>query len=383
MIVKFLNQAYGYEVRVFFLLTFKYNRLNEIVEYSIVVRLEIDALYAAFLTLSSFFTVVVMLLAVVQLYHVVKYVSNTRIQSDLYYLVLMFPITTLCNVTGMFIPRAALFLYAVALVYFMFCLFIVVSLLFNIFGSRKEMSDFLLERNIRISFRVAPLCCLKILPSVSATDRNLRRVEWLVLQTPILRTTFELISVLVFMELGHRHNLWFMFSQLFGIISMCVAFYGCYVIVPLGKTKVAPYRFITLFTIVDIAQCLYTIQKFCFDFAAVFEIISPDRLLTATAKAQFWASFMLTWEMMTLSAIATYALRPSRSIFFDKYPIIDSVLSTSVMTIYIIGLITSNNQTVNNFMVPSPKVEPQSEVVFDTIDCNRFGISGGTTPEIV
>uniref|UniRef100_A0A0K0DQ35 Copper transporter n=1 Tax=Angiostrongylus cantonensis TaxID=6313 RepID=A0A0K0DQ35_ANGCA len=189
--------------------------------------------------------------------------------------------------------------------YFMFCLFVVVSLLFNIFGSRKEMSDFLLDSFSR----------------------------------------------------------WFMFSQLFGLISMCVAIYGCYVIVPLGKkkakttkkivlrmecteckhkkqlpikrgkhfelegqekSKITPYRFQTLFTIVDVAQCLYTIQKFCFDFAAVFEIITPDRLLTASAKAQFWASFMLTWEMMTLSAIATYTLRPSRSIFFDKYPIVDS-----------------------------------------------------------
>ncbi|KAE9419525.1 hypothetical protein Angca_006629, partial [Angiostrongylus cantonensis] len=285
---------------------------------------DIDTLYAAFLTLSSIFTTIVVFLAIVQLYHVFKYVSDSRIQADLYYLVLMFPITTICNVAGMFIPRAALFLYAVALVYFMFCLFVVVSLLFNIFGSRKEMSDFLLDRNIRISFRVTPLCCLKMLPEVSSTERNLRRVEWLVFQTPILRTTFELTGVVVFMELGHRHNLWFMFSQLFGLISMCVAIYGCYVIVPLGKSKITPYRFQTLFTIVDVAQCLYTIQKFCFDFAAVFEIITPDRLLTASAKAQFWASFMLTWEMMTLSAIATYTLRPSRSIFFDKYPIVDS-----------------------------------------------------------
>ncbi|PIO61854.1 hypothetical protein TELCIR_16607 [Teladorsagia circumcincta] len=42
----------------------------------------------------------------------------------------------------------------------------------------------------------------------------------------------------------------------------------------------------TLFTIVDVAQCLYTIQKFCFDFAAAFEFIEPDRLLTTAAKAQ-------------------------------------------------------------------------------------------------
>ncbi|VDP40056.1 unnamed protein product [Heligmosomoides polygyrus] len=146
-----------------------YDEDREIPESRIWMR-EIHTLYAAFLSLSSLFTVVVTCLATVQLYYVYKYVSNSRIQADLYYLVLMFPVTTLCNVAGMFIPRAAPFLYAVALVYFMFCLFVVVSLLFNIFGSRKEMSDYLMENDIRISFRVPPLCCIKILPDLPSTE---------------------------------------------------------------------------------------------------------------------------------------------------------------------------------------------------------------------
>ncbi|KAK6732133.1 hypothetical protein RB195_016486 [Necator americanus] len=331
---------------------------------------EIDTFYAAFLVLASLFTIVIIFLTVVQLYYVIKYVSNARIQSDLYYLALMFPVTTICNVAGMFIPRAAIFLYAVALVYFMFCLFVVVSLLFNIFGSRKEMSEYLLERNIRISFLVPPLCCCRFLPDVPSTEQNLQRVEWLVFQTPILRTAFELTSVVVFMELGHRHNLWFMFSQLFGLVSMCVAFYGCYMMVPLGKEKVAPYRFMQLFTIVDIAQCLYTIQKFSFDFAAVFGIISPDRLLTAAAKAQFWSSFMLTWEMMTLSAIASYLLRPSQSIFFDKYPIVDSTSSH-----------TGSNQTINSFISPPARVEPKPKSIFDSIDDDTIQTNSGSKPD--
>ncbi|VDK53849.1 unnamed protein product [Cylicostephanus goldi] len=137
---------------------------------------------------------------------------------------------------------------------------------------------------------------------------------------------------------------------------MCVAFYGCYVMVPLGKDKVAPYRFIQLFTMVDIAQCLYTIQKFCFDFAACFGIISPDRLLTAAAKAQFWASFMLTWEMMTLSAIATYLLRPSQSIFFDNYPIVDSTCLHN----------NGSTQTINSFVTTI--MDRRASYQFDSID---------------
>ncbi|CAD6192588.1 unnamed protein product [Caenorhabditis auriculariae] len=297
---------------------------NETIPYSDIWIANMDPLYAIFLSMSCMFVTVVFALACVHLYFVLKYVSNERIQTDLYYLVFMYPITTFCGLVGMFIPRAATFLYAVALVYFMFCLFIMVTLLFNIFGSRKDMSAFLLERGIKISFQVPPLCCFKFLPKIRSTDENLRRIEWLVFQTPIIRTCLELTNVVVFMELGHRRNLWFVFSQLGGLVSMLLAFYGCYVMIPLGREKHAPYRFDFLFRTVDIAQCIYTIQKFCFDFAATFEIVQPDRLFPATAKAQWWASFMLTWEMMVLSALTTYCLRPTKTLLFDKYPVVDS-----------------------------------------------------------
>ncbi|PAV90903.1 hypothetical protein WR25_24207 [Diploscapter pachys] len=285
---------------------------------------QMDPLYWWFLIIACLFTVIVLVLAVVHLYYVLKYVSNERIQTDLYYLVFMYPVTTLCGVIGMFLPRAAPFLYAVALVYFMLCLFIMVTLLFNIFGSRREMAEWLRERNIKISFKVPPVCCLKFLPEIESSDRNLRHIEWLVFQTPIIRTLLEITNVVVFMELENRHNTWFVLSQLAGFISMFVAFYGCYVMVPLGRQKHSPYRFDFIFRTVDIAQCIYTIQKFCFDFASAFDIVQPDRVLPAQAKAQFWASFMLTWEMMVLSALSTYCLRPSKTILFDKYPIIDS-----------------------------------------------------------
>ncbi|KIH63913.1 hypothetical protein ANCDUO_05778 [Ancylostoma duodenale] len=135
--------------------------------------------------------------------------------------------------------------------------------------------------------------------------------------------------------------------------------------------KVAQYRFMQLFTIVDIAQCLYTIQKFCFDFAAVFEIISPDRLMTAAAKAQFWASFMLTWEMMTLSAIATYLLRPSQSIFFDKYPIVDSTSNHN-----------GSNQTLDSFVIPPIRIEQEPKVIFDPIDGDSIRMRRNSDPKI-
>lgn len=55
--------------------------------------------------------------------------------------------------------------------------------------------------------------------------------------------------------------------------------------VPLGREKHAPYRFDFLFRTCDIAQCIYTIQKFVFEFAAAVGLITSDRYLPAAAKA--------------------------------------------------------------------------------------------------
>ncbi|EGT52789.1 hypothetical protein CAEBREN_31117 [Caenorhabditis brenneri] len=183
------------------------------------------------------------------------------------------------------------------------------------------MSAYLLQRDIRVNFTVPPLCFCKFLPTVESTDQNLRRIEWLVFQTPIIRTLLELVSVVVSMEQeGRRESIWFVFSQLLALLSMCIAFYGCYVMVPLGREKHSPYRFDFLFRTCDIAQCIYTIQKFVFEFAAAVGLIASDRYLPAAAKALWWASFMCTWEMMLLSALCSYCLRPAKCKFFDLYP---------------------------------------------------------------
>ncbi|KAF8362123.1 osta-1, partial [Pristionchus pacificus] len=280
---------------------------------------KMDHFYVAFLLLSCLFTTLVVTLSLLHLYHVLRFISNERIQADLYYLVFMFPVTALCGVIGMFIPRAATFLYSCALVYQMLCLFVTISLLFNIFGGRKELSEHLRATETQINFRVPPLCCFSCLPSIEATERNVRRVEWMVFQSPLLRLVLEAANVVVFLELNHRQHLWFLFSQLLGLISMCVAFYGCYVLVPTTSEEVRKYRFVHIFRAVDVAQCLYTIQKFCFDFAATIDIIRGDDLLSPSAKAQFWTSFMLTWEMLFMSCLLTYLLRPSKTQLFDKY----------------------------------------------------------------
>jgi len=282
--------------------------------------LNLELPYTITLCMSTICAIIVFALAILHLYFIIRYVSNDRIQTDLYYIALMCPVTTICGVVGMFIPRAITFLNAVALVYSLLCLFVVVTLMQNIFGSREALAQYSRERNQKISFRVFPVCCFKCLPDANPSKTNLRRLEWMVFQTPIIRTVLEITNLVVFLELNHRRHIWFQISNLAGIISMLVAFYGCYVMVPLGKGRLTPYRFWIIFRFVDLAQGLYTVQKFVLDVAAIFNFFEDGPVIGAMSKAQYWTSFMFTWEMVVLSALATYLLRPSKTVFFDRHP---------------------------------------------------------------
>lgn len=71
----------------------------------------------------------------------------------------------------MLIPRAGLFLYACALVYFMICLFIMVTLMTTLHGSRSAMCEKMRHNNVKLNIRVLPLgCCLFCFGKFEATE---------------------------------------------------------------------------------------------------------------------------------------------------------------------------------------------------------------------
>ncbi|VDM43144.1 unnamed protein product [Toxocara canis] len=170
---------------------------------------EMSAPYVALLSMSTAFTLIVFALSVFHLYFVFKYISNERVQTDLYWIVLMCPIATLCGLVGMFIPRSASFMYSVALVYFMLCLFVIVTLMKSMFGSRAALSEYLLSKGQKISFQVPPICCFcHCLPTFEANKRNLRCLEWIVFQSPIVRIILEITNITVFLELNNKTHLY-------------------------------------------------------------------------------------------------------------------------------------------------------------------------------
>ncbi|KAI6171754.1 hypothetical protein M3Y98_00897400 [Aphelenchoides besseyi] len=267
---------------------------------------EMEPHFMYFICFGVMFSIISIILSIVHLVYVLRYISNEQIQTDLYWLIFMAPVISLCGSVGMILPRSTVFLYAIALVYFMLCIF--------------AMCEKLVQRGTKISVRVMPLgCCLFCFPKIEPTDRNFRKIEWLVFQSPLVRIFLEILNIMVFFELGQRTHWFFQASNLLGMISLFIGSYGSYMIIPAGSKLLKEYRFQRMFRIVDFTQLAYSVQKFVFDFFGAIGIFKSGPLLPDTSKGLFYACFLLTVEMLFVSFFSTYSFTPEKTIFFDRY----------------------------------------------------------------
>uniref|UniRef100_A0A0K0FJP7 Organic solute transporter alpha-like protein 1 (inferred by orthology to a C. elegans protein) n=1 Tax=Strongyloides venezuelensis TaxID=75913 RepID=A0A0K0FJP7_STRVS len=281
---------------------------------------ELTPTYASVIILSLIFTLIILIIGCIQLYYVWHYVSIEVIQVDLYWLVCCSPVASLSAFLGMLIPRAAAFLYAFGLVFIMLCLFIVVTLKCNLFGNRSKMCEYLIEHEKKIKLKAFPFCCCcSCLPTFEANEINIRRMEWLIFQSPLIRVFLEIINIVVYLELNSRDHVWFTISSLTGITSMLIASYGTYIIIPLGSERLNECKFNYIFRYIDIIQFVYSVQKFALEFAGSVDILKDGPTLPSSSKALFWTSFLIISEMFISIICLTYILHPSKNVMFDKY----------------------------------------------------------------
>ncbi|KAL3087374.1 hypothetical protein niasHT_029368 [Heterodera trifolii] len=264
-------------------------------------------------------TGIVICLSLLHLIFVSTLISDEKIRSELYWVVLMPPVIVVCGFTGMVLPRAALFLYAIALVYYMICIFVLVCLMNTLNGSRKSMCEKLMAKGERISIRIYPFACWLIcFEDFLPTEQNFRRFEVLVFQSPIVRIMLEILNLTVFMELSSRKHMYFQISNFAAMISMFISSYGSYVIVPVGASL-----FLLLFRIVDFCQLFWSVQKFVGDLCGIIDMVPTIAhayiKLPSSAVAQFYICFLLCVEMLFVSLLDTFCFQPSRCAFFDKH----------------------------------------------------------------
>ncbi|KAL3069963.1 hypothetical protein niasHT_031445 [Heterodera trifolii] len=219
-------------------------------------------------------TGLVICLSLLHLIFVSTLISDEKIRSELYWVMLMPLVIVVCRFTGMVLPRAALFLYAIALVYYMDCIFVLVYLMNTLHGSRKSMCEKLMAKGERISIRIYPFACWLIcFEDFLPTEQNFRRFEVLVFQSPVVRIMLEILNITVFMELSSRKHMYFQISNFAAMISMFIGSYGSYVIVPVGASLLHEYRFLLLFRIVDFCQLFWSVQKFVGDFFGIIDMV--------------------------------------------------------------------------------------------------------------
>uniref|UniRef100_A0A915AL32 Organic solute transporter alpha-like protein n=3 Tax=Parascaris univalens TaxID=6257 RepID=A0A915AL32_PARUN len=217
----------------------------------------IEPFYLSALIICSFAVAATVVLALIHFCHIHLLVPDENVQSDLYYLALVFPIIGCCSLLAMYLPRSSKLMYAVCSTYIMLSLLKVVTLMRDILGSRAALSRYLLDCGEMIRLDSIPFCCMK-LPKISTTEENIRRVEWLVVQSPIIRILLEVIMVIAFLE-QFRITV---AIDIVEVLSMLAATYGCHTLMDLGKEKLDSYRFSLIFHIVNTAHIILTCRIF-------------------------------------------------------------------------------------------------------------------------
>uniref|UniRef100_A0A914C944 Uncharacterized protein n=1 Tax=Acrobeloides nanus TaxID=290746 RepID=A0A914C944_9BILA len=198
----------------------------------------------------------------------------------------MSPIVSLCGTVGMLLPRSATFLYGFAVLYSMLCIFITVTIMTTLHGSRKAMCAKFLSGDRKINPRIFPLgCCLVCLPDIEPNEMNVRRIEWLVLQSPLLRIFLVIMNIVVFMMINTRNHIWFLVTDVLWIISLLIGTYGSYMMASLGSEFLKAYRVSLMFYMVDTTQWIYYLNKVVLNFFNGINFFGYDSVLSSSAKS--------------------------------------------------------------------------------------------------
>lgn len=76
----------------------------------------------------------------------------------------------MCCYIGMISPRTSVIMSSLGVLYFLTCLFILISLIRHLFGSRDTFAAILLIDNKPIDFQSPPFCCCcSFLPKAKST----------------------------------------------------------------------------------------------------------------------------------------------------------------------------------------------------------------------
>jgi organic solute transporter subunit alpha len=283
---------------------------------------KLEEFQVVFLALGAIFTLAVLILSLIQWYYVWTYISLKRRRNKLYFLISLFPVSTACCLIGMFCPRTAVLVSSLGLLYFLTCLFVLVSLIRHLADGRAQLALVLTENDQMINFQSPPFCCcLPCLPKVRPTERNLRRLEWIVLQAPIVRV-FIVIGEVIAVAERREHALNFIqICDAASLASLMLAIFGIHTLARLTSDRLSRYGFMGIFRMVNVALVFFSAQQLLL-FQNVFlrfGLIGCGPVLSPQDNARFICKFVIICELLLLSVLSTFWSSPSRNSLFDLY----------------------------------------------------------------
>ncbi|GMT15010.1 hypothetical protein PFISCL1PPCAC_6307 [Pristionchus fissidentatus] len=283
----------------------------------------LEAWHIVFISIAGLLTLAVLLLSLVHLLCVYFYVSIEQRRNKLYFLLSLFPVSCLSCLIGLCLPRAAVVLTSIGVLYYLLCLFVIVSLCRHLYGGRTALVERL--HHTHIDFRSPPFfCILPIgwLPTAQVTERNIRWIEWAVMQAPIVRAVIVAADTVAIAELREMSAGFLKWTDTGAVVSLLLAIFGVHSLARLTAEPLRPYCFMTVFRMVDLSLLFFTAQQpMIFENILLrFDLIPCGPLLSAESNAKFVCSFVLVVQMFFLSLLSSYLLAPHRCALFDNFP---------------------------------------------------------------
>ncbi|CAI5441480.1 unnamed protein product [Caenorhabditis angaria] len=274
------------------------------------------------LSLALFCTLIVIGMSFIHWYYVYNYVSIEKRRNKLYWLIAVFPVACTCSFVAMCAPRTSVILTCIGVLYYLMCLFVIVSLARHLFGGRESFSTCLQYDSRPIDFRSPPFCCLiPCLPTAQSTEKNIRRLEWCVLQAPIVRSIIIFSDVIAVSELREDAIPFIRYSDMATLCSLLLAIFGVHTLARVTSNKLSAYCFMSMFRLVDISLLFFSAQQpVIFQNVLLrFNLISCGPLLSPQENAYFVCNFIICCEMLLLSLLSTILLAPRFNAMFDLY----------------------------------------------------------------
>ncbi|GMT16496.1 hypothetical protein PFISCL1PPCAC_29117 [Pristionchus fissidentatus] len=253
-------------------------------------------------------------------------IRDEQIRSDLY-LCLSTPIvvSSIC-LQGMFIPRSVAGMSTISLAYVMFAVWRCVSLLFRMYGDSENMSELMIQSDIRLPLHSIPLCCCPCLPSLEPTVEKIDTLKFFVLQTPVVRMICVVLINTIKVESYCETTLATKILSWGGLASTLIAVYSSSIFVKMSNDHLRRYHLDVLIKCTNLTQFMYNVLRMAVDQTAMAPVFLNDivfddgTLIEARVQADFWYNALLIFTLALIAFSLNSNIRPGKSALFDIEP---------------------------------------------------------------